>query len=169
AAEPETITVQSLPAEDGIVRGVTSGVSVSLDGNIRAGDGTQNQRNEGFLSFDISGIPQGARIESAVLDLSGHSIEGTPFVQLGLLRVYFIEYASLGTEDYVAGNPTGSVTQSARPTQLLPTSAVQRSVDAGAARFQVRMQFEGISDNDGEIDGLIFPEGGPALTITYTP
>jgi hypothetical protein len=42
-------------------------------------------------------------------------------------------------------------------------------VNDGSPRFQIRLQFQYISDNDSQADGLVFPEGGPALTITYVP
>ena len=168
--EPTTVTLQSLPAEDGYVRGVTGGESISLNGDVRVGDGKQNQGQQAFFSFDISGIPQGATIQEAALDLSNHTSVHDPFVTLELLGVYFVQYGALDTGDYVAGWPTGrAASLSSSPTILNPIHNLQQLVNEGAARFQVRLQFQGITDNDDQVDALVFPEGGPALTITYVP
>ena len=168
--EPTTVTLQSLPAEDGYVRGVTGGESISLNGDIRVGDGKQNQGQQAFFSFDISGIPQGATIQEAALDLSNHTSVHDPFVTLELLGVYFVQYGALDTGDYAAGWPTGrAATLNSSPAILYPTHNLQQLVNEGAARFQVRLQFQGITDNDDQVDGLVFPEGSPALTITYAP
>jgi|GEM_PF-2903579 len=166
---PQTVTLQSLPAEDGYVRGFTSGESVAINGEINVGDGTQNRAQQAFFSFDISGIPAGAIIQSATLDLSNHTVTGNPFERLGSLGVYFVQYGELDVGDYVAGWPTGRITLSGPPTVLNPAHDLQSLVNARAPRFQIRMQFEAITDNDDHADILVFPEGGPALTITYLP
>ena len=168
--QAQTVTLQSLPAEDGYVRGVTSGESVALNGEVNVGDGTQNRAQQAFFSFDISGIPAGAIIQSATLDLSNHTVKGDPFAVLGLLGVYWVQYGALDTGDYVAGWPTGrAATLSGPPTVLNPAHELQSLVDARAPRFQIRLQFQAITDNDDHADVLVFPEGGPALTITYLP
>ncbi len=168
--QAQTITLQSLPAEDGYVRGVTSGESVAINGEVNVGDGTQNRGQQAFFSFDISGIPAGAIIQSATLDLSNHTVRGNPFERLGSLGIYYVQYGELDVSDYVAGWPAGRAsTLSGPPTVLNPAHELQSLVNAHAPRFQIRLQFEGITDNDSQADGLVFPEGGPALTITYLP
>lgn len=165
--QAQTITLQSLPAEDGYVRGVTGGESVALNGEVNVGDGSQNRGQQAFFSFDISGIPRGATIQAARLDLSGHTIVGEPFATLGLLGIFYHPYGGLDSGDYVAAWPGGGwITVLNSP----PTSFIvdlQQLVNEGAPRYQVRLQFQNVTDNDSKADGLRFPEGGPALTITY--
>jgi hypothetical protein len=169
-AQPQTVTLQSLPAEDGYVRGVTGGESIKLNGNVEVGDGTENRAKQGFFSFDISGIPQGATIQSATLDLSNNQVKGDPFTTLGAFGVYYVQYGDLDAGDYVAGWPPGrATTLNGPPTVLNPSHSLQQLVNDGSPRFQIRLQFQYISDNDSQADGLVFPEGGPALTITYVP
>jgi hypothetical protein len=170
AVQSQTITLQSLPAEDGYVRGLTDGESVSLDGNVKVGDGNQNRKWVAFLSFDISGIPQGATIQAATLDLSNHTFVGDPFTTLGPLGIYFVQYGDLDTGDYVADWPAGrAATLSGPPTVLNPAHHLQQLLNGGRARCQVRLHFQYITDNDDQADGLLFPEGGPALTVTFVP
>ena len=168
-AQPQTVTLQSLPAEDGYVRGLDSGASVNLEGDIKVGDGKQNSQQQAFLSFDISAIPQGATIQEATLDLSNHTVDGDPFAALGVLRAYKQLYETLDTGDFVAGFPDGFAEWSGPPGTANVTAQVQRSVNNGVSRFQVRLQFQNKTDNDGAGDRLRFPEGGPALTITHVP
>jgi hypothetical protein len=169
-AQAQTVTLQSLPAEDGYVRGVTSGENVSLGGDVSAGDGKQNRQQQAFFSFDISGIPQGATIQAATLDLSNHNVTGDPYTTLGLFGVYYAQYGDLDAGDFVAGWPPGrATTLNGPPTVLNPANSLQQLVNEGNPRFQIRLQFQNITDNDSSADGLVFPEGGPALTITYVP
>jgi len=170
AAEPETVTLQSLPAEDGLVRGLTSGEGISAGGDIKVGDGSQNRGQQGFLSFDISAIPQDAIVQSAVLDLSNASVAGQPFVGLGRLRLYRHAYGTLDVGDFIAGSPGGFFAEyDSRPRTLDVTSCLQNDLELGRPRFQIRLQFEQTTDDDGRADALVFPEGGPALTVTYSP
>jgi hypothetical protein len=169
-AQAQTVTLQSLPAEDGYVRGVTSGETVSLNGDVSAGDGKQNRQQQAFFSFDISGIPQGATIQAATLDLSNNQVTGDPFTTLGAFGVYYVQYGDLDAGDYVTGWPPGrATTLSGPPTVLNPSHSLQQLVNDGSPRFQIRLQFQYITDNDSSADGLVFPEGGPALTVTYVP
>ena len=167
SAQPQTVTLQSLPAEDGYVRGLGNGESVNLEGDIKVGDGKQNNQQQAFLSFDLSAIPQGATIQEATLDLSNNVVDGEPFAALGVLRAYKQLYETLDTGDFVPGFPAGFAEWSGSPGAADVTEQVQRSVNNGASRFQVRLQFQNKTDNDDTGDRLRFPEGGPALTITY--
>jgi hypothetical protein len=166
--QAQTVTLQSLPAEDGYVRGVTSGEGVTLNGEINVGDGPQDRARQGFFSFDISTIPAGAIIQSATLDLSNHTVKSDPFTTLGSFGVYFVQYGDLDASDYVAGWPPGRATTLNSPPGILnPAHELQPLVDTRTPRFQCRLQFQYISDSDGQADGLTFPEGGPSLTVTY--
>lgn len=168
APEPETVTLQSLPAEDGYVRGLTSGQSISLQGNVEAGDGTQDQAKQAFFSFDLSAIPAGATIESAILDLGGHQVRGEPFPALGTLRVYHHQYGTLDPSDFVTSFPTGFQEWSGPPGTADATAQVEQAIENGRDRFRIRVQFNYLVSPNQQADMLVFPEGGPSLTVTYT-
>lgn len=129
---------------------------------------------QAFLSFDISGIPAGATIQSASLDLSIGDELGDPFAGLGLMRVYNDQYGNLGAEDFTPDFLTGAIyTDASRPVapfvspddSATMVGAIQAQVDAGAPRFQVRIQFQKYTDGDWQPDCLDF--GEPTLVITY--
>lgn len=166
--QPEVVTIQSLPAEDGYVRGLTSGQSINLQGNVEAGDGTQDQAKQAFFSFDLSALPAGATIESAVLDLSGHEVRGAPFPALGTLRVYHHQYGTLDPSDFVTSFPSGFHEWSGPPGTADATAQVQNAMANGRDRFKIRVQFNYLASPNQQADMLVFPEGGPSLTVTYT-
>jgi len=87
----ETVTLFSIAAEDGQV--MQDG-STNIYPNV--GDRGTDEAIQAFLSFDISGIPAGATIKSASLDLSTGDELGDPFGGLGLMRVYNDQYGNLG-------------------------------------------------------------------------
>jgi len=165
-----TVTLFSIVDEDGQV--MQDG-STNINPNV--GDRGTDEAIQAFLSFDISGIPAGATIKSASLDLSTGDILGDPF-GLGWMRVYNDQYGNLGAEDFTPGFPTGAMyTYSSPP--MAPfvsdasdegyklTDAIQTQVNAGAPRFQVRIQFQKYTDGDGQVDCLRF--GETQLVVTY--
>jgi hypothetical protein len=170
-AQSQTVTLQSLPAEDGHAVGRDAGQSANLSGNIPVGDSDQNRGLQGFFSFDISGIPQGATLQEVNLDLSNFQRQGQPLNSLGQWRIYAYDYGELGPEDFNTDwNADGSfVTSDSAPGVFQPIRRVQNLVNNGATRFRIRVQFRNATDDDSQADVFIFREGSPALTITYVP
>jgi len=165
----ETVTLFSIAAEDGQVM---QGGSTNINPNV--GDRGTDEAMQAFLSFDISGIPAGATIKSASLDLSTGDKIGDPFAGLGKLRVYNDQYGNLGAEDFTPGFPLGAIkTYASRPMAPFTSpgdsatmvSWIQAQVNAGAPRFQVRIQFQKYTDGDGQVDCLRF--GETQLVVTY--
>ncbi|MCJ7655968.1 MAG: hypothetical protein MUO97_11870, partial [Dehalococcoidia bacterium] len=162
-----TVTLFSVAAEDGHVK-----QSGGTNPYPNVGDDTSDEALQAFLSFDISGIPVGAVIKSASLDLTTGDVLGDPFAGLGWMRVYNHQYGSLGPEDFTADFPIGAMyTYSSKPVAPFSSSglvdALQARVNAGAPRFQVRIQFREYTDGDGIVDALRLGEGQPKLVITY--
>jgi hypothetical protein len=126
---------------------------------------------QAFLSFDISMIPQGAIIKSASLDATDASVVGFPN-QLGLLSVYSCHYSALSSKDFVIGPTTGAIYTTSlllsKPLgSNLLTNAIQKQVDAGSSRFQLRFQFEKPYYYNNQADYLALGEGRPRLTVEY--
>jgi len=160
-----TVTLFSEAAEDGHVRQVGG-----TNPYPNLGDDSTNQALQAFLSFNISGIPVGAVIKSASLDVSTGDVLGDPFAGLAWMRVYNDQYGSLGSEDFTPGFPTGAIyTYFSKPvtpfTSPSLVNALQTRVNAGAPRFQVRLQFQDYTDGDNVADALRL--GQTALVITY--
>jgi len=162
-----TVTLFSAAAEDGHVE---QGDGTNPYPNV--GDNSANKALQAFLSFNISGIPAGATIKSASLDLNTGDVLGNPFAGLGWMRVYNHQYSAVGVEDFTPGFPTGAIyTFSAKPVAAITStglvSALQSKVSAGATRFQLRLQFKEYTDGDAQADALRLGEGKPKLVITY--
>ena len=166
AVSEHTIVLHSIAAEDGNLRPTDSHADLIV------GDDVHDRPRQAFLSFDISGIPRYSPIESASLDIAGTTL-GEPFAGLGELRVYNDQYGVLGSEDFTANPPEpvmkafslhypppGSFFSSARLVIEL-----QKRVDAGDSRFQVRLQFEKQTDLDSQWD--VWQLDDPKLAITY--
>jgi len=166
-----TVTLFSIEDEDG---------QVMQDGGTgfhsNVGDRSTDVAMQGFLSFNTSVIPCGATVTSASLDLSVGDMLGDPFAGLGWMRVYNDQYGNLGAEDFTPGFLTGAMyTYGSRPMapfvspgdSATMVSWIQAQVNAGALRFQVRLQFQKYTDGDGQVDCLRLGEGHPKLVVTY--
>jgi hypothetical protein len=162
-----TVTLVSIAAEDGHVRQDGSTYAAT-----NVGDTSGNVPMQAFLSFDTSGIPCGATVTSASLDLSSGDMLGDPFAGLGWMRVYSDLYDTLDAGDFTPLFPTGAIkTFNSRP--MVPftssglTDAVQEATCYFLPRFQVRIQFQSYTDGDGEADCLRLGYEQVKLVITY--
>lgn len=167
AVPVHTVELVCIAAEDGQVR--RDGY-VGQEPNV--GSTTNGVAMEAFLAFDISMIPQGARIKSASLDLTTGGVYGNPFASFGRLYIYSCNYSTLSSNDFFIGIAPGPVyTTPSMPTapisSTLLNDAVQAQVDAGNPRFQLRLQFEKCCFYLSQADYVAFGEGTPRLTISY--
>ena len=161
-----TVVLHSIAEEDGNLR------PTDMHPELIVGDDVHDKARQAFLSFDISGIPTFSTIKWASLDLTGTK-SGEPFAGLGLLNVYNDQYGDLGSEDFTGGPteldirafsldcpPTGPSTTSPRM-----ISELQKRLNAGEPRFQIRLQFEKQTDLDSEWD--FWELTNPELVIVY--
>jgi hypothetical protein len=161
------VELYSIIAEDGQIR-KDEFIGPEPDvGNTKTSSGTQ-----AFLSFDISTIPKGATIKSAVLDLTTATVHGTPFNMFGMLFVYECQYQTLSYRDYVVDLRPGALFSIALPpsqptTSKTLASAVQKRVDAGSSRFQLRFQFQRSPCCIREVAYMALGEGKTRLIIEY--
>ncbi|MBM4445773.1 MAG: hypothetical protein FJ023_00230 [Chloroflexi bacterium] len=164
---PSNVILYSIAAEDGQVR--RDGY-VSQEPDV--GDTKSGTAIQAFLSFDISMIPEGATIKSAALDITAAYSLGEPFSKLGMLFVYDCQYQTLGATDFVIGPVPGALqTIPNPPSQPIAsytlTTAVQKRVDAGSPRFQLRFQFEKPQFYNSQADYLDLGGGRSRLIIEY--
>lgn len=117
-----------------------------------------------FLSFDLSGLPDNAAIQSAQLVLDGATATNDPF-SLGDLAVMSYFYDSLDNTDYRAdGSTIGSM--SSLSNNSFDVTSYVRSIFS-RKKFQVRLQFnQDVSDNR-TVDYLTFPSDRMKLKISY--
>ncbi|MFO8143141.1 MAG: hypothetical protein R6T78_00455, partial [Dehalococcoidales bacterium] len=139
---------------------------------ISVGDYSTNIAFQGFASFDISGIPADANITSVEVDFSSYSIGGTPFADLGCLRVYQQEYDELDETDFFTGTPADPVLRYCSEAAIMAhdspsmRDALQDSI--GNNRLQFRFQFnETETDNNGDQDYIHWDNNELILNIEY--
>lgn len=127
----------------------------NLNRNFPDGDGVQI-----FLTFDVSGIPQG-KVQSAVLSSARASVTGTPFKDLGALRAEEVRYARFSSALWdltpVENGAKCILAQSASgPFQCDLSGAVQRSLEDSYRYAQFRVRFDEAGDRDGSQDLAAF-------------
>jgi hypothetical protein len=182
-----TLITYSIAAEDGTVRKD----KVVLE-EVLAGENDLQVQMQGFLSFDISALPANAIIKSVELDMSKTNIVNTPFPWQGSMLLYNQQYGStLNANDYMTWVPAGyvyswSYNYSATMMPDKPFTSpdfvitVQRQLDAGSKRYQVRVQFEKYyyysrvdytnklyQSNSTNANYIDIGAGTPKLTIRY--
>jgi len=166
-ALPHELDLYSIAAEDGQVR---------RDGYVGqepdVGDTKSGTTIQAFVSFDISMIPKDATITSATLDLTAVAVFGDPFSKLGMVLVYDCQYQTLSARDFVVGPVLGAiytipVTPSQPITSYVLANAIQKQVDAGNPRFQLRFQFEKSQFYNNQADYMALGEGRTRLIIEY--
>ena len=144
-----TTTLYSVAAEDGTVRKD----KVVLD-PVQVGENELQVQMQGFLSFDISSIPRDAIIKSVALDTSNALVVNSPFPWQGALNMYNQQFGSnLDSSDYQVIVPAGylySWNYNFVATMMPSTPftspdfviTLQKQLDAGSNRYQIRLQFE---------------------------
>jgi hypothetical protein len=158
-AEPPAETIISAPYVPAM-----SG-SISSDGRdlpfVSPGDDGSDFNYEGFMTFDIRGLPGNATIVSAYLNLGTCDTNGDPS-GLSQLHVLNLQYGDLDAGDYQAG---GAYIASVDPCTIFSIDVTDR-VEAMKMEvyFQVRLHFDG-SDFDGDVDDVTY--SNPTLDITY--
>ncbi len=166
-ALPPIVTLAALENESGSVR--SNGKVLDV---INVGDTPDNFGSQGFISYDISGIPANATITQVRVDFSHYDTLGDPFGSLSCLRAYAQNYGALESTDYYEGNPLGALLRWCSTDELdTVTTAeyVQQKLQEslGSNRFQLRLQFnKKKSDNDGKSDMVRFTS--PKLQVSYT-
>ncbi|HOL17433.1 MAG TPA: PKD domain-containing protein [Bacillota bacterium] len=138
-----------------------------------AGDTDAKRGLQGFITFDLSSIPDSATIRSARLEVVSYDTLGDPFGSLGPLRVYVHNYGTLDAADYTPPPVNGAIVRFSNEAEL-NNPAVQELNSIGITgiqdalssdKFQIRLQFNNKeTDNDSVTDVL---RGQYRLFISY--
>jgi|GEM_PF-525449 hypothetical protein len=153
---------------------VVSGENPQTNAN-NVGDTSTNKGRQGFITFNLSEIPDGATILSArLIPISADTI-GEPFNDLGYLRVYVDNYGTLNSSDYTPPPVTGAINRFSSFSKMMNDSGEQTisqigingiKAALGSNKFQIRLQFndrETNSDNEADV-----VRGNFKLVVTYS-
>jgi hypothetical protein len=140
---------------------------------IYVGDDNNDIGIQGFVTFDISSIPDDAMITSVTIDLSDHETTyGDPFGDLGCLRAYAHNYGTLDGGDYFDGSQTGAIGRWCDQDQIDTlgglTDGFKDALEdrVGEDTFQFRLQFnQEETDEDGNNDMVRWTAAKPPLLI----
>ena len=139
---------------------------------ISVGDFTSDSSGQGFVSYDISAIPDDAVITAVEVDFSSYTTGGTPFADLGCLRVYPQNYGTLEFDDFFTGSPSGHILRYCSEATIVShesgsfRDAFQAAV--GHDRFQIRFQFnETETDGNGDEDYIHWNNDQLIIHIEY--
>ena len=144
-----------------------------VDPGVVVGDDAGNGQLKGFVTFDLSGIPAGATLVAATLNLGSYDAQGAPFQDLGALSAYHVNYGDLDGNDWSlqaeAGRPGYYGTRDELGQDVNVLTSVQRAFGNGWD-YQLRLEFAQAANADGREDTLEFNTGGGAvrLVISYT-
>jgi hypothetical protein len=169
--EPPTITPQTLTTStiEPVVQRVFLAHNPDLSGNIGSGgeifhleivgDRSNNVTSQAFLTFELSGLPQGATLTHVGFDFSASIVNGHPFQDLGCLQVYVDPFGEVDSVDYVVSPSNDFFLEMCEEEQLLEYQTADQWMNQlvpadDAAILQIRMQFEDTSDNDGIVDAI---------------
>jgi len=183
-----TVTLTSQAALDGF-RANNGGGNNTVD--VRVGNGAmfgsppEELVIRGFMSFDLTGIPATAQVQSIQLRFYQVNVTGTPYAKLGNPLLKHVDYGSV-LNDAAFNTPelhsailsphTGSGEWYTITASVIG-DWIESDLAAGRTRFQLRLQFSSETDGDGLQDTASFESGEnyygtgnvPQVTITYSP
>jgi hypothetical protein len=168
---PSSMTLPYRTNESGWVT-QSGGVGTGSTRPPQAGDFNNNAIVRGFLSFDLTGLPSDANVQSASLTIPGINQLGAPFPSFGTLTFEALWYgtslapAAYGRSAYTVLHQTNQ--EPSYPIEV--TAGVEEAVSQGYSRFQIRFRFDQGTDNDGSADEYIVrpDRGEPVLEVVYT-
>jgi hypothetical protein len=180
-----TVTLTGQGNLDGYVIG---GMGSYNNQDIRVGNyGTASGENvyRGFLSFDLSGIPAGANVQSIQLRFFQMDVVGDPYGKLDRLYLMHVDYGpslspgafDTATFDSAWLSPHTSPGEWYTITSNTIGTWIENNLAAGRTRLQMRLQFQPETDDGATADYARIEPGNnffgtgnlPQLTITYMP
>ena len=170
-ALPPPVAAMDMPyvnAESGYI---VEGQEVINNTGIFAGDSwSTNKLCRGYMSYDITSL-SGVTVTDATLTYTIGSIFGTP--SFGVLWLGVTDW---GAEPLVVSdfNLAGVAIESFNTSSFTCSNQklideLQKAIDDGKSRFQVRIHFASvISDGDGSWDGWSYSKNQVILNVVYT-
>ena len=134
------------------------------------GDAGTNKTYWAYFSFDISTLA-GKEVTKAELYCPPSGLNGKPWPDLVSLGVYQVNHGprALKGSDFTFVGPViaDNMGQLALLIPVDVTSQVRSAATARAPRFQVRINFVKMTDNDGKADNISWTSTDAKLRVTY--
>ena len=155
--------------------GLVSSNGYDATNDIIVGDGSANQEYRGFLTLDMSKLPDGIlEFESAKLHVDQESITGTPYLSLGSVQLHEADFATLDMTAFNAAslNNLGVLasekrldTKSVDVVRTLAADYSQRTSLGDLSQF--RLQFSTPISFDSAADNAHFDLTTLGMDVTY--
>jgi hypothetical protein len=163
---PASVNMPKVTSEGGYLE---YGGQTFAGANLYAGDSENNKPCLGFISFNITGIA-GKTLNSVNLTFINPSVSGEP---MAYLDSFWINVVDWGAEPIVQNdfNLIGIAIQSFISPKISCTSdslksELQKAINAGKSRFQIRVHFAGpYTDNDSARDGWEYSQANINLNV----
>ena len=144
-----------------------------VTGFAEVGDTASNLSMQGFVTFDLSGIPAGSTVSDANLTFNDYDTGGNPF-SLGCLRLYGQNFGTVNGSDFFTGVTTGALIRWCSTAELTAQMAgtsqfisyIQSLV--GNSNIQFRVQFNEMATNSNGTQDIVRFGSGIKITIKYT-
>ena len=149
------------------------GVCARNQETICVGDtGTGGEQYKGFISFDLAPLPTTmARLSAARLNLQITQRPGNPFNGLGALALDHASFEAIGPDAFDADpiSELGSIANAGNAGTVLRVD-VRDALEADIGErplSQFRLQFEQVTDDDGNADTLISTWDTQSIDVSY--
>ncbi len=162
----------SLPRKENEGGYIEFGGGTFPGGDIYAGDSDSNKPCSGFISFDISSLA-GKTVSSASLTFNNSSISGDPLSFFESLWINVLDWGAepINQNDFsLSGIPIASYgTPNITCNVSKLTEELQKAINAGKSRFQVRIHFSGpLTDDDNSSDGWRYTQSNVNMNATIS-
>ena len=134
------------------------------------GDLTSDKGAIAFARFSTNTIPTGATILKADLQIGSHTVTGSPFNELGCIRVYSGEYFPADITDYTYDDTGEILTVCDQETLKNPITFASNIMQEAIANgeLQIKMYFNEKENNlNGMGDLIRITPGSLTLQVTY--
>jgi hypothetical protein len=149
------------------------GVCARNQQTICVGDtGTGGDQSKGFISFDLGPLPTSmARLSAARLNLQITQRPGNPFNGLGALALDHASFDVIGPDAFDADplSELGRIANAGNAGTVLRVD-VRDAVEADIGQrslSQFRLQFEQVTDDDGNADTLVSTWDTQSIDVSY--
>jgi len=155
-------------------RTTLGGSALAENVNVIAGDASVNNLvYRGYVSFDLSKLPQGVAIESAEFGARQLGMEGTPYAALGPLEVYHLSFGTMTSISNVLpiSNPgvfseDGTLESKSIDVSLQAADDIAHRAERGDLS-QYRLQFDTTTDSDNAYDRVEFAKDTFEMSLVY--
>lgn len=138
-----------------------------------AGDNSLDEGLQGFITYDLSSLPNDADITKVRFKVTSYDILGNPFGKLGCMRVYADNYGVLAAADYTPPPVSNHINKFCSEAELSNASIQEfnsKGIDAindelASDEFQIRLQFNELESNNDSVGDVV--RGQFDLKITY--